>query len=1395
MVYINNIPYFKVYKQKVYIQRENNKIGYGCVAILNNKSIDDSLKIFDHPHIEVNNSKYFSFYIDRLYREKIHTKQYRLNNKQYQEDAYEKIKEKNKLMKTPLKISTINGKNFFYDLSIYNELFFKSTSSLNIKKKIEMYFNYINNIINNKTIGSEYVKTMYINVESWFTTKDDINNPIMYIFIAAKRFPELLEKLGDIDIVIYDKNYCLKINPKMIEKENFNLFRIELNKLTKRVAISDDTALNEIIEKEIIKVKVKAPIVEPEKADEKQIEVKNKDEKDNTEEVQDKDGKKQEKEEITPVVTDLPITVDNDEFNNKMNEKIESELNKIYNTEDEIDLSSDEIAERIKTELNHDKELVDMMHTLIQEKKTGKSTASIKRDEELRKKQKMIKIENKTLDEYVSEKTEDFTIESFEIDNKVVTTNENVKEVRFTNFEKSYNEKLFRSDTIKIFENLNTKSIPTYIVDMDIEDSSDELNYKDTYHVVLEDENRVRHSLTFDVPKFIDDKFLYLNGNKKIITKQLFMKPIVKTAPDTVQVCSNYNKIFIRRYGPKVSPKLEKFKRVITVPVTGLLVKNGDSRSINARYKTILEYDSISENILSLKTKDFTLYFNQDEITSRLGSYKLGEDDFCIGFYNNNKPVIVSYKTEKIKDTDMDIIDFIVANSPNTFKTNFDETKITTNKYTYSRATIMSKDLPILLLLGYCEGITEVLRKGNIKHYFTDTRPTVSDNEAVVKFADCYLVYDRYPYSNSLLLNAFSILPTSSLDYEEFNEKDVYVEIFYELFKARNLANAFDSFYEFMIDPITKEVLEDLDYPTDFVSVILFANELLADNSYITENNMNLYRVRSNEVVNAIIHKKIADAYSAYRVSAGNTNPSKISIPKDAVIKELLKLNTLEEFSTLNPMYESDKLRAITPKGLNGMNMERAFTQDKRSYDKTMLGVLAVSSSPDANVGVVRKLTMEPNITGPRGYINTGDNNKKDINIFSAAEMLTPMGVTHDDSIRTAMASKQSGHVIPVAKSSPVLISNGIDQTIQYSLSKDFIITAEDDGEVVEKDEDTGIVIVKYKNGKSQAVDTKPRVLKNSSSGFYISNKLNCDLNVGDKVKKKDIIGYEDKFFSNDGHNKNRFNIGSLQKIAIMSSYSTFEDSTFVTKKMSEAMASDIVMMSDVIIGKNSNVGKMVKIGDTVEVGDILVEFDTSFEEEGLNKFLANISDELKDDIKSLGKVPIKSKYSGIVQDIKIYSSVELDELSPSLKKVVSGYYNSINKKKKLLEKYDDSKGIIKAGILFNEPTSKIKPSADGKIKGKEVFDGVLIEFYIKYFDPITVGDKITFYSALKAIVGEVVEEGLEPFSEFRPDEEISAFLGPSAVLARMVPSVMLVMFGNKVLIELKNKLKDIYLN
>lgn len=1331
MISIHDIPLLKAYKLKASLPKDTNAQNMYSLVFSNNNSIEATGRLMNHPLVYTN-YKFLHYYMEAKYKEKFKTSTVIRNILGERDGYYEAIKSLAKINCVKL-FNQARNRNIYYDMMYFNKLFYENVQNVQYIKKCEMYIQFFNKIINNDIFNAYKFKTVFIDVESWFKDKHEdaiLNNPISMILYVMRKNYKIFSQLGDINIIFYSNKFLLRLNASKCDKNMYNYFKRELKKLTNDINVPEDEIFDEMVVKQEMREEIKS------------------------------------------------------ELGNKMN----------FISNDLSDKSEDQ---ELTEEEKEQEELLKAVHDIKIEKNVPNNTKSLKRDEELKEKQKQIKLGEYTIEDYKKMIDNIAEIEVNDISDKISTLNENVKNVTFSNFEKTYNEKVMKRDFVNIITDLNNKSIPMYVRDIKVEDTSDELNYKDTYTINFEDSNRVRHTLTFDMPKFIDDKFLFIRGNKKFVMKQLYLKPIVKTGPDEVQICTNYNKIFVKRYGEKISPRIEKLKKALmSNTALDMKIKTGDNTNVNNAFRTTIDYDDLAKSILSITTPKGEILFNQETVKEKLGNKKIPKDTFCIGFYSDKTPILINLETDGEVDTDRDIVDIILDISSDKFNVVFDESSTGGKRFMYTYGVVMNKKkIPIVILAGYCEGLTTVLKKANVNHYFTDKRPKLSSNQHYIQFSDGYLVYDRYPMENSLLLNALEGYPTRAYNYEDFDTKDPYMDFFETKFSARNLGPAFDNYYDFMIDSISREVLEELGYPTDFVGVLLYANALLTDNSYINETDISLYRVRSNEIINGLLHKEISKAYRRYAMTASNKTPMKMSMPKDALIKSILASPSIEEYSVLNPIYELEKLRSATPKGFNGMNVDEAYTFDKRSYHPSMLGTIAMSTPTDGNVGVVRKLTLEPNIVSARGYIKVEENidNLTDTQLFSPSELLTPNSASKDDSTRTAMATKQSSHIIPVKKSSPVLLSNGVEKAIHYNLSSDFVICAKDDGEVVEIDEDTGLVIVKYKSGECQSIDTKPRVAKNSASGFYISNKLNCNLKKGQKVKKNDILASDSKFFTDDGFNGNRFNIGSMQKVAIMSSYSTYEDSAFITKKMSKDLSSDVVIMKDVVLGKNANVGKMVKEGDTVNVGDLLISFESSHDDPSINKFLDSLGDDIADDIKSITSVPIKSKIAGTIETIKIYSTVDLDELSPSLKKIVSQYYAKINKKKRVLSKYDKSEGVVKAGTLLTEATTKLTPSSDGKIKGKEVFDGVLIEFYIRYTDELKKGDKITYFSALKSIAGELIKEGYEPYSEFRPEEEISSFVGPSAVLARQTPSIIFTMFGNKVLVELKRKLEEIY--
>jgi len=387
-------------------------------------------------------------------------------------------------------------------------------------------------------------------------------------------------------------------------------------------------------------------------------------------------------------------------------------------------------------------------------------------------------------------------------------------------------------------------------------------------------------------------------------------------------------------------------------------------------------------------------------------------------------------------------------------------------------------------------------------------------------------------------------------------------------------------------------------------------------------------------------------------------------------------------------------------------------------------------------------------------------------------------------------AGKQSQHLVPVKDASPTLISNGFDEVLQFHLSNDFVINAEEDGQVVEINEDVGFIVVQYKSGKSFVINTKPELVKNSGSAFYLSNKLKPTLvRVGQRFKKDEVLAYHDKYFRLSKTNGLRYSIGPLVKVAFMSTYNTYEDAGICTSSLADRMRTDIVYMQSATFSKNNNILYMVKIGDKVGIGDSLIKYDESVDDSLLSKYLSKLSEESKSYMEEEEtKNNVKADNAGTVVDIKIYSKHDPSNLSPSLGKVVQQYFDKGVNKKKFLENYDKSEGTVKAGYMLTDNTEPIV-TRYGTIKKYKC--DVLIEIFIEHSDVMGIGDKIAAYNAQKMIISEMIPEGYEPYSEFRPEEEVSIFVSPGTTARRMTPSALTICLTMKLMLELKRKIKE----
>ena len=200
---------------------------------------------------------------------------------------------------------------------------------------------------------------------------------------------------------------------------------------------------------------------------------------------------------------------------------------------------------------------------------------------------------------------------------------------------------------------------------------------------------------------------------------------------------------------------------------------------------------------------------------------------------------------------------------------------------------------------------------------------------------------------------------------------------------------------------------------------------------------------------------------------------------------------------------------------------------------------------------------------------------------------------------------------------------------------------------------------------------------------------------------------------------------------------------------------------------------------EIIEASDDLIIWENAFDDESASSMMDALAK--ASEFSDVGKRRLKSEVTGTITAIRIYRTVELDELSPSLKKIVSAYEKPLKEKAKFLE---DN------GIKGKRVQAHTKLAPTGKLKKSQ--DAVFIEFYVEYMDTVGVGDKVVYNSANKAVEKGIFPEGKEPYTYFRPNEPIDALLAATSIDKRMVSSTYVYGSLQKLMIELDRSVKDI---
>lgn len=1289
-------------------------------------------------------------------------------------------------------IDKYKNKNIYVDNHIYNKIFTMS-ETYNRDKAIDLLYALFDRFINNANYKSYTRKTVLIPVNEWasdipttslFEFSKSIN-PFSMIVRLFKKPKENLNKLAGIDFIFIGNNSWFKMKMEDLDMKNLNLFKTNILKIRNNDIVEDNVPED----KEDIKTRLIGKI-----EDLTGIEVNN-------------ISRVHKVDPISPVVAvvkDQPQLVIAKSATGGTQVIDPTKIEKP--TEEKINQSVEAIVDYTKNAEEAEKEMdnsVDLKELILQAKNDQDDTFKISatrkaRMDDLNDKFLKEKIANSTIAELVA--TEDTPLQSTDLSSKVETIDDEWANLKKPNFEADYNIDV---DIMKCLHSLSqNKDIPMSVIDVTVEDRSTSEDSILTYTVHLEDSLGKRHTLRFDMPKIINKRFLRLRGNDKIIPGQLINLPIIKTDEDTVQVVSNYNKIFITRYGQvgKINQSTNALIRALTKLKENnykLEVKDGDAvatpskidlgnnAKISAKYELPAEYVELSKIFNKVTTSDGRVYyFNRDELIHKLEEKKVKvESDqgfMVIGITKDNQAITVPETG----------VSSALINHLGIHEYAYTFMKPGA-RMTYSQASILNSKIPLIVVMAYTAGLTGALNAAGVEYNLSEKRPTNTKN--YFRFNDGFLSFnDNYSPDAALLVNGLSVINTQEYSLTDIDTKAMWLDILDD-FGGRNRADGLDSFANLMMDPITVEVCKTYKLPTDYIEVLAYASSLLTTNKFNRHTDITGNRFRTNERLVHFLYKSLATSYGMYlREIKNNRKDAKMTMKQSAVIDMALADVTTSDLSKLSPLLELESANTVTFKGLSGMNSDRSYSLDKRTYDKTMINKLSMSTGFSATVGINRQSTINMGIESTKGYIKSGGelDRMSDANTLSITEALTPFGTTRDDPFRTAMTFIQtSKHGMRTTEQDPLLVSNGADQALPYLTSDTFAHKAKWNAVVEEITNDYMIIANKSNPKEKEFIDLREKVEKNSDGGFFITIKLDTFKNYkkGDSIKAGDIVAYDKSSYSDTvGIGNLAYNIGTLTKIAIMHTDKGFEDSAIISQDLSKKMASEIVLQVDVLMDAKDIDIQCVEVGKELHEGEVIMSYRAALEDQDatdiINKMVQkNAGSDSKELMDEIGKIKVKSKVTGKLQDIKVYSTIPTSEMSKSLASFVNKYNGPVDKMKSKLSKLGiDGSQYGTSGVL--PPVGKLK-HCEGK---------VLVEFYIKYHDKMSVGDKLVYFSALKGVVKEIFPEGKEPYSEYRPEEKVHSFLPVGSINARMVSSVLTLGSINKVLIELDRHVKDI---
>ena len=1036
----------------------------------------------------------------------------------------------------------------------------------------------------------------------------------------------------------------------------------------------------------------------------------------------------------------------------------------IEKTEEELDAELDAIEKKKEQQLEMDdiKSVEDIIHKKAKEpEKNFKEIADDLADKgrlsapEYRRALKLIEKQNSLVVPMNGQKLVDF-VNITEEDIKIPETTipqemdgvftQGLLNNRSDLVKKNYIKDIMPRDTVRHVTNLQNSGVA--LTNVEHKKVQDAIGGYEVYSFKLSPITGVPSTVSMKLPIIEEDGTFMVNGNKYYLRWQRGDLPIRKTKPHEVALTSYYGKVFITR-SDKVT---DNYSQWLIKQITSQSTNTEQNVIKDIKLSNVFVFDVDVPRIYSILSQGFKS-FTVDGLSLHF-DYKRRDQFFTpeeIKKYEKYGKYLIGKGKGGIVVVDKLNNFYLNKDGKETFLGSIEElTKgiLGTPPIDVAEINVLGKGIPVGFVLGYLEGFKTLIKILNVDPRIVPSGESLKleSDEFAVRFADESYIFSRDDQYASLFFSGFNRYKRLIQHYtsREFNKKDVYKTVLENSGLSSRYLREVELMYELFIDPITLDILKQRGEPEEFEGLLYHSVELLMTDWHPHETDLNYQRLKGHERLTGIFYNELVKSVRQYKNNPIKSK-AKIELNPEKVYMDICAEGSMSKQN--NPIHNVREKDDVTFTGFGGRSAD-SMTVKSRSYYKNDLGTISEHAPDSGKVGVSSYLSYNPTFNSLRGTTDRVDPDK-----VNAAELFSVGAVTkasgdRDDPKRLNFSSIQDGSTISSIgyKTSP--IRTGAEKTLAHRNDSMFASTALDDGTV--KEITDKYLTVKYKNGEEKTYELG--IKYGVDADATIPHNLVANVKKGQKVKRGDVIAYNDDFYVVEPLDPTQVvhKAGILSTVALWETSGTFEDSCEISHSLAEKLQSKTAKKRQILVDFSQGIKDIVKIGDKVDLETALCILEESVTA-GTNT-LDDASIEL---LKSLSKNAPKAKFSGIVDKIEVFYNGEVSDMSEDLQKITKASDRRI----KAVENVKGSQ--VTNGRVGNNMRVDNQPLGKNK---------AVINIYILGEEPMGVADKIAVAHQLKSIVRHVHQTPLHTVD----GENIDIMFGARSLDNRIVNSAMI---------------------